>query len=417
MLKDVENLLKEKMGLDSASIGSQNVARAVRTQMDERQIADIKDYLSLVRSSGAALQDLIDAVVVPETWFFRDVEAFRTLANTAAGEWAGLRPGQPLNLLSMPCSTGEEPYSMAMALFDAELPSGRFHIDAFDISLHSLEKCKTAVYGKNSFRGNDISFRDRYFESVDGKYRPAERVRDAVTFNQANLFGINFQANAKRYDVVFCRNLLIYFARAEQLRAVEILKRLLNENGLLFVGPAETGLLVESGFESTKIPLSFSFRKFSGNGKPTTTTIATRRRSAPPRPKRTPSQPLRQEVNAFTAMPDVPPAPPPRTALSMDDIESMADAGELEGAMQECQNHLREQGPSARTLYLMGLLYDARGDLTQAARHYQQALYLDANHLRSMQHLALIFSKQGNVSAARAMSERLRRIEQKGARV
>ena len=110
--------------------------------MQERQSAchlgDVHAYLERVRVSGTELQALIEAVVVPETWFFRDRHAFVALARLAREEWLPSHREGALALLSLPCSTGEEPYSMAMALLDADVPANRFRVDAVDISTRSL---------------------------------------------------------------------------------------------------------------------------------------------------------------------------------------------------------------------------------------------------------------------------------------
>src|SRR5471032_983185 len=147
-LADLESLLKASMGLSVASIGSAAIARAVQERVSACHVADLHAYLELVRASGTELQALIEAVVVPETWFFRDRHAFVALARLAREEWLPSHREGALALLSLPCSTGEEPYSMAMALLDADVPANRFRVDAVDISTRSLAQGLHAVYGK-----------------------------------------------------------------------------------------------------------------------------------------------------------------------------------------------------------------------------------------------------------------------------
>ena len=109
-LADIENLLTVSMGLDIASIGQMAIARAV----DERQAAccleDTRAYWQHLRGSETELQTLIEAVVVPETWFFRDSESFATLARLVRDEWIDSQAANVVRVLSLPCSTGEEPY-------------------------------------------------------------------------------------------------------------------------------------------------------------------------------------------------------------------------------------------------------------------------------------------------------------------
>ncbi|MEK6297069.1 MAG: protein-glutamate O-methyltransferase CheR, partial [Paraburkholderia tropica] len=215
-------------------------------------------YWTYLTTAPAERQALIDALVVPETWFFREREAFMALARIGA-EHLTKHPGEVLRVLSVPCSTGEEPYSAAMALLDAGLSHAQFGIDALDISAASIEAAARAVYGRNAFRGDALSFRERYFHAGPDGWRLADTVRRAVHFERANLFEW-LAAHPVRYDFIFCRNVLIYFDRAAQDRAIGLLRGRLADGGMIFVGPAETGLMMRHEFQSAYIPLAFGFR-------------------------------------------------------------------------------------------------------------------------------------------------------------
>jgi len=261
VLADFENLLKETMGLDVASIGSSAIERAVEKRLLACELQETHAYWERVRASEAELQELIEAVVVPETWFFRDREAFAALALTVYEDWLGAHPEDHLRLLSLPSSTGEEPYSMAIALLDAGFPANRFRVDAVDISACALARAGHAVYGKNSFRGKELGFRDRHFEATAHGYRLSDAVRRQVQFQQGNLLAAGFLPGVESYDVIFCRNVLIYFDRAARDRALNVLVRLLTPKGVLFVAPSETGLLLSHNFIPTNMPRAFAFRK------------------------------------------------------------------------------------------------------------------------------------------------------------
>ena len=130
MLAKFEELLKQSMGLDVASVGSSTVARAVQVRASACGLDDVRTYWQFVSASPKELQALTEAVVVPETWFFRDRAAFAAMARMTLNEWLPSNPEGVLRLLSLPCSSGEEPYSIAMALLDAGFPSKRYRIDA-----------------------------------------------------------------------------------------------------------------------------------------------------------------------------------------------------------------------------------------------------------------------------------------------
>lgn len=258
---DFARLLRQSMGLDAASIGLAAIDRAVGARQSICGLKDPRAYWERVHASGAELQELIEAVVVPETWFFRDREAFAMLARMVRDEWLPTHAEGVLRLLTLPSSTGEEPYSIAMALLDAGVPANRFRLHAVDISARALALAERAVYGNNSFRGNELEFRGRHFEATPAGYRLSPIVRQQVNFERSNLLAADLLPGVEIYDVIFCRNLLIYFDRRTQERAIKVLERLLASNGVLFVAPSETGLLLSHDFVSARVPLAFAFRK------------------------------------------------------------------------------------------------------------------------------------------------------------
>ena len=418
-LADVEHLLKASMGLNVASIGSAAIARAVQERVSACNLGDLDAYVERVRASGTELQALIEAVVVPETWFFRDRHAFTALARVAREEWLPTHPDGLFSLLSLPCSTGEEPYSMAMALLDVNVPANRFRVDAVDISARSLAHGMQAVYGRNSFRGQELVFRDRHFDLTEEGYRVRASVRQQVRFQQGNLFAADLLPGVGIYDAIFCRNVLIYFDRPTQDRALVVLNRLLHAKGVLFVAPAETGLPVTHDLVSTNEPLAFAFRKAGA------VPAASKRKAASPvkplRPvaKAGPVLHAARAASATLAVASVASITSPASARSADaaaelsDAFRLADQGHFVEAATSCEEHLRRRGPSATAFYLMGLVRDATGNLSEAASYYRKALYLDANHYDTQIHLALLMEKQGDAAGALVLRNRARRLEHK----
>jgi chemotaxis protein methyltransferase WspC len=425
---EFESFLKQEIGLDAASIGSSAIEHSVRVRMSACELNDMLAYLELVRTSAPELQALIEAVVVPETWFFRDREAFSALAHMAFEEWLRTHTDGVMRLLSLPCSSGEEPYSMAMALLDAGFPASLFQIDAVDISARLLTHAKRAVYGKNSFRGDNQEFRDRYFEATAHGHRLNDAVRQQVHFHHANLFAPNFLPGAEIYDMIFCRNLLIYFDRATQNNAVHVLQRLLKAKGVLFVGPSETGLMLSHDFVSAKVPLAFAFRKIDAIARVTARASAPPARPAirpaisspgmpsPAAPKLSPQKHLHSFSKPIAApRQGMSQAPAANLDAGMAEASALADQGHLVEAAKSCEEHMRRQGPSPQAFYLLGLIRDASGNLSEAAQHYRKALYLDPNHLESLSHLAFLLEKQGDAKGAQVLRDRVLRAEPKRA--
>jgi len=263
-----ETWLSHETGIDAHSLGINALERAVlervRTTQAVSPAADLAEgavgaYWQHLNDSPDERLALVETLVVPETWFFRDREAFVALARLA-NEKLARDPARVLRVLSVPCSSGEEPYSAAMALLDVGIGAERFTIDAMDISARAIELAQKAVYGRNSFRGGEFGFRERHFSPRDGGWVLNERIQQTVRFAQANLFE-PAQPAAAHYDFIFCRNVLIYFHREAQDRAIHLLDARLAEGGTIFVGPAETGLMMRHTLSSARIPLAFAFQR------------------------------------------------------------------------------------------------------------------------------------------------------------
>jgi chemotaxis protein methyltransferase WspC len=385
---EIEQLLRDTIGLDAGSIGRPTLDRAILERRNACGAADVRAYAAQVCSSKEELQALIEAVVVPETWFFRDPGAFDALS-AVVRHGALPMATEPLRLLSVPSSTGEEPYSMAMALLDAGVPSARFQVDAMDISLRALERAAAAVYGRNSFRGSGTAGREHHFETASGGKRVCQRVRRQVRFRHGNLLQLPYLPGRDRFDVIFCRNLLIYFDRSVQDRAIAALGALLKPEGLLFVGSSEGGLALSHDYVSAKLPMAFAFR-----------------RPQVARPTRVVPRPAAPAA----APPSARPVAPVMPAISLDDARSLADHGQLDKAVALCDAHLDLHGPSAAAYCLLGVVRDAGGQADEAEACYRKALYLDPRHADAVTRLALLVERRGGVDEAKVLRNRARRL-------
>lgn len=396
-------LLKDKMGLDAESIGIASVERAVRERLAACGLEDAEVYGERLDASEQELQELIEAIVIPETWFFRDPAAFTALVRVVNEEWLPRHAQGSLRILSLPCSTGEEPFTMAMALLDSGFPLQRLHIDAIDISLRAIAFAQRGIYGKNSFRARDLSFRDRHFEPLQDGFRLSESVRRQVRFRHGNLLASGWLQGAHGYQMIFCRNVLIYFDRPTQNRAIDVLGRLLTSTGVLFVGSSETGLLLNHGFVSAGMPLAFAFRRAAvavRKGKSVRKTLPVAPPATPavkPRPK----EKLEEKIIA---------AP----GHWIEEARRLANQGDLRAALECCEQNLAAQPVTAEGLHLAGMLHDAAGQVHKAAEHYRKALYLDPQHREALVHLAVALTKEGDANGAQRLFDRASRLSGEG---
>ncbi len=407
MIANLEQLLRSLIGLDASTLGRGAVERFLRQRLKACAL-DEEAYWSHIRQSPIEQRALIEAIVVPETWFFRYPQSF-TLLVAQARALQRSRPsiGQPLRLLSLPCSSGEEPYSIAMALLDADFAPSEFQIDALDISQRGIEQAAQGRYGVNAFRGDDPAIRDRYFQREDdGSHRIQERIRAMVNFQTGNILDSVVPPAQADYDIIFCRNLLIYFDRPTQLRALTNLKRWLRADGLLFAGPAEAGMLGQQGFETLDAAHSFAFRRRSLPSPSIVPRPALAAALRPLPPASVAPVPMRPLTSLPVMKKEAPAGASAATGLSQ--IVALANAGRSAEADSACTHQLAQHGPSAELFFWWGLICDGAGQTDTALRHYRKALYLDPRHVRALAHLAALLVTNGDHSGAARLQQRLK---------
>ena len=407
-MKRVEHLLWKTIGLDAASIGSKSIERSARQRMKALGLRRLEDYQQLLESSPAERSELVESVVVTETWFFRDAECVAAFARLMAGEWLSAHPAVPARLLCIPCATGEEPHSLVMALLDAGVAPERYELEAVDVSARALAHAEQGIYGRNSFRGGDLAFRDRYFQPVKEGYALDPAVRRCVRFRQDNILSEDFLPGHASYDFIFCRNLLIYFDRSMQRKAIARIESLLAPSGVLLVGPVEQSLILDHGFTKANIPLAFTRRKAASAVNQKGPDWSSKPASVPAKPPRKSHlQPQRHAGSGL--MPSRPDKPPHPLPDGLETAQRLADAGRLREAAEICEAHLRERRPCAQAYYLLGLVRDAGGD-DSAIDCYRRALYLEPDHYESLVQMALLLQKNGDAARARVFQSRAQRI-------
>jgi chemotaxis protein methyltransferase WspC len=419
----IESLLEEKIGLDSAAIGKKVIENAVRQRMDRCCLTSLDAYVETLSKANGEWKNLIEMVVVPETWFFRNRKVFNYLVRFVKDFWLPENRGRMLRVLSIPCSTGEEPYSIAMAFMDAGIHKDRFHIDGIDISEEALIRARLGEYGLGSFRGKELEFRDRYFQPKNHGYQLLDHVREKVRFKAGNVLKNRFGTGAP-FDVIFCRNLMIYMSSEARNRILETMSRLLAETGIFFCGHAERQTAIDWGFEAVHETGVFACRKRCRqfNGKSPSV-------SAKKAPFKRPLQEKKIKPIQKSVMPvDFPsgksseqqnrsePAAGAETSREEVNIfleaREMADQGQLPKALELCRLFLDENPVHAEAHFLMGLIYEALHNDDKAEGFFNKAIYLNPEHVEALNHLAFIESRRGNENGAERLRQRAQRISE-----
>jgi chemotaxis protein methyltransferase WspC len=411
-------LLRAACGLDVSEAAAE---RAVRERLLERGAAPGADLQELAPAyldqlNAAETAALIERVVVPESWFFRDPDAFAAAVGFIERRLAAA-PGRPLRILSLPCAGGEEPYTMAMALMEAGVPAGACRIDALDLSTVALARARAGWFSRNAFRVGDLAFRERHFTASGNGYQISEALRGQVNFSQANILAIDTVANAGRYDVVFCRNLLIYFDAPTSAAAAAVLHALLADDGLLLAGYAEVPAFCANGFAPLRLPGAFALQKAGGKPAPRSRTPA-----EPARMPRPAARPVLDDTppRAVRARAPAPAAKPPADPAALLALaRRQADNGDYAAAAATCHRLLSAESAGAESpqaadaYYLLGLVADIEHQSGAADDYWRRCVYLRPDHYDALCRLALLAEQGGHASAAARLRQRAARVFQR----
>lgn len=199
-------------------------------------------YLSTHPAREAEFAELSRRITNNETYFFREQHHFDVVVKHVVPTLAPELRSRPLRVLSAGCSSGEEPYSLVIALQDAglELSGYRWEIDACDLNPNRIAQAREAWYETNSLRAGDPEMRSRYFTEQNGRYQLKERYRKGVRFFEANVVSALPGNGWGRYDTILCRNLLIYFSGKAFYDLIGAFARALSPGGYLLLGHSES---------------------------------------------------------------------------------------------------------------------------------------------------------------------------------
>jgi chemotaxis protein methyltransferase CheR len=238
-----KSLILETCGLGFADTREKALLAALERRMADCGISAPDAYYDLIAGDLAELHRLVELLTVNETYFFREPAMLKLVVERLIPERLMEKSTRPLKILSAGCATGEEPYSIAILLrerFGAQ-SANLFSVSGVDIDAPAIEVAKTGKYGKNSFRGVDTGIISRYFEPCEtGRLRIKDTIRNLVTFEVVNLLSGVYPSPMFDTDIVFYRNVSIYFPSPVQRNIFSRLADLLDEGGALLVGASET---------------------------------------------------------------------------------------------------------------------------------------------------------------------------------
>lgn len=439
----LEALVRERIGLDPTTLGTNVLPQAVADRMRARG-ASADAYLALLVSDPDEWATLVSKLVVPESWFFRGGRAlFDFLARWVRDRFRQTAPA-PVRVLSAPCSTGEEPYSLAVALDELGVPPAWYRIDAVDLAAAHLRKAIAGRYSAFAFREPGADPRAGHFRPTDDdRWELLPHLRPLVRFQPGNLVAADFLAGDGPFDLILCRNIFIYLTPAARDRVLTNLDRLLAPDGLMCLTPAEADRLPPGRF-AAEGPVGFAaYRRLPADG-PKSGVVPLGELTAPPLSgvHRSPAAGPRSGVTPRPADPAGPksgvlPVPDTTTAgpltariagyhhaainarelsaAALAAAREMADAGQLDAARTACEREIGANRPTADLFSLLGVVHLAAGRPDDAAGAFRKALYLDPDHAEALTHMIVLHEQRGDAAPAAGLRRRLARAAAGGA--
>jgi chemotaxis protein methyltransferase CheR len=360
-----------------------------------------------IAAEGPALQAVLDELTVQETSFFRDRAQFDALRSAVL---ATLRP--PLTVWSAGCAWGQEPYSLAMLLDEWGFPDWR--VVASDISSRALRQAQSARYTSHQLTGLTEAERSRWLRKVgDGRWEVVPSLRQRVSVFRHNLVRDPIPRQARGAAVVFCRNVLIYFDRADVLAALERIAETMDPLGWVFLGFSESLWQVTDRFRLIRVGKAFAYRQSEAVGDPEEQRPAPPAAAgAPPPPRADPAaRPSDHPRRHAAAWRHASPAPPlsraaaPRPAadhpVPAGDPGRAGQAHPASSAPEAVAPNGSAAVPSIASLLAEGEAALQSGDAAAAVQALRKAAYLDPDHGVAQFQLGLGFEMLGDHGQAR----------------
>jgi chemotaxis protein methyltransferase CheR len=428
----LRELIAQRIGLHFPPHRWRDLQRGLEGAMGELGFVDLTTGAEWLLSSPLTktqLDVLASHLTIGETYFFREKKTFEILAEKILPQLVHLRrkSNRRLRIWSAACCTGEEPYSIAIMLQQIIPDLADWHVTilATDINAGFLQKAAAGDYGEWSFRGAPPSFKDRYFKRAEnGRYAILPEIRQRVTFAQVNLVDDAFpslMAETNAMDVIFCRNVLMYFSPAQAQKVVQNLRRALVDDGWLVVSPSETSQTLFCQFVPVNLPGVILYQKPRKCSENTPSSLPTSKSAPIPASVFEATLPKATLPDAPLAYPSVPTISAPAikepaltvaqsepyliaeslfqsgqyaeaasTLLSLADTHTapdsptisiltraLANQGKLADALEWCDRWVAADRLEPSAHYVRAIILQELGDIEQSRRALQTAIYLD----------------------------------------
>ena len=234
----------------------------LKDRLREKSLNTVGDYFSLISGDQGELKSFLDSITTNLTRFFRNQAHFDAMEHYVVPELIKIKKGSGNNIIriwSAGCSTGEEPYTIAMLLSEILPAAFKYEIVASDLSLKCLMEAKAGFYAENKIVGVPDAYLSKYFDKVEKGYKVNPDIMAKIRFDYHNL---NNESGLQNMDIVFCRNVIIYFDEVAQKAVINRFWKAMASKSFLFIGHSESLFGMDTKFEFLRTEWATLYRKF-----------------------------------------------------------------------------------------------------------------------------------------------------------
>ena len=256
------DLIYNESGIHFTATNRSILESRLREQLRENKIPSVGEYFTQISRDKEELKAFLDSITTNLTRFFRNQAHFDCLEKHVVPELMNVKKAAgntTIKIWSAGCSTGEEPYTIAMLLAEILPPPWKFEIVASDISLKCLMTAKEGLYSESRVEGVPPNFLSKYFDKGDGGYIVHQDLKSRIRFDYHNLKN---DAGMRGLDLVFCRNVIIYFDEAAQTNVINHFYESMANKAFLFIGHSESLFGMDTKFEFIKTQWATLYRKW-----------------------------------------------------------------------------------------------------------------------------------------------------------
>ncbi|MFC2061281.1 CheR family methyltransferase, partial [Elusimicrobiota bacterium] len=269
-----QELILEKSGLNFDDSKRKSLKVSLLSRIRYKGFDNYQQYYKYINfhpDGRTEFRDLITLLTINETMFFRNPDQFKILKNNVLPEIINENKDKNIKIWSAGCSTGEEPYSIAICMRELVGFANKWNIEILgvDIDKKALASAKEGIYKTRALRITDKTYIDRYFNEneIDGKYKIKQEIRDMVSFDYFNLAEVPYPVALNgKWDIIFCRNVLIYFNTDLIEKIIERFYEGIKDGGYLFIGYSEILSAYKNSFSPAKFDGVYIYKK-DGLGK------------------------------------------------------------------------------------------------------------------------------------------------------